>query len=126
MEEVEVTNMDKSNGGRMVKVAATAALLAAVAGAATEARADDVKRATSEAGVGLTQAVANVFYIPAKIGYAALGGVTGGLGYILTGGNREVADRVWVSSFGGDYVLSRGQIKGEERINFAGTTDPDM
>jgi hypothetical protein len=117
--------MEKMNGGRMVKIAATAAVLAAVIGA-TDARADDVKRATSDAGIGLTQAVANVFYIPAKVGYAALGGITGGLGYILTGGNRQVADRVWVSSFGGDYVLSRGQIKGEERINFAGQSDPDM
>jgi hypothetical protein len=111
---------------RKMKVAVATAVLAAVVGAAGDVRADDVKRATSEAGVGLTTAVANLVYIPAKIGYAAIGSVTGGLGYILTGGNREVADRVWVSSIGGDYVLSRDQIKGQERINFAGTSDPDM
>jgi hypothetical protein len=110
----------------MRKVVTAAAVAAIVLGAAGAARADDVKRATSEAGIGLTQAVANLVYIPAKIGYAAIGSVTGGLGYVLTGGNREVADRVWVSSIGGDYVLSRSQIKGEERINFAGTADPDM
>ena len=110
----------------LVRVAAAAAALAVMSCAASEARADDVRRATSEAGIGLTQAVANLVYIPAKIGYAAIGGVTGGLGYVLTGGNRDVANRVWVSSIGGDYVLSRGQIKGEERINFAGQSDPDM
>jgi hypothetical protein len=110
----------------MVKFVAAVAMSAVVSCVAQEARADDVKRATSEAGIGLTQAVANLVYIPAKIGYAAIGGVTGGLGYVLTGGNRDVANRVWVSSIGGDYVLSRSQIKGEERINFAGQSDPDM
>jgi hypothetical protein len=110
----------------VTKVSVGAALLAAAIMVPATARADDVARARSEAGVGITTAIANVFYIPAKIGYAALGGVTGGLGYLLTGGNRQVAERVWVSSIGGDYVLSRQQLKGEERIHFAGSADPDM
>ena len=76
--------------------------MAALLMAPSAALADDVARAKSDAGVGLATAVANVFYIPAKLGYAVLGGVTGGLGYALTGGNKQVAERVWVASFGGD------------------------
>jgi hypothetical protein len=108
---------------RMLVVSTLAVAAVAVAG---DARADDMGRATNEAGLGLTMAVANLVYIPAKIGYAALGGVTGGLGYVLTGGNKDVAQRVWVSSMGGDYVLNRQQLKGEEDIHFAGSADPDM
>ena len=109
-----------------LRTVVAAVLAAAALATATNARADDVGRAANEAGMGVTTAVANLVYIPAKIGYAALGGLTGGLGYLLTGGNKEVADRVWVSSIGGDYVLSRQQVKGEQEIHFAGQSDPDM
>jgi len=94
--------------------------------AAGAARADDVTQAKNDAGMGAATVVANLFYMPVKIGYAMLGGLTGGLGYAVTGGNREVAERVWVSSFGGDYVLTRRMVQGQERIQFSGTTDPDM
>ena len=103
-----------------------AATLAAMLMAPGAAVADDVARAKSDAGVGLATAVANVFYIPAKLGYALLGGITGGLGYALTGGNKQVAERVWVSSLGGDYIVSRDQLRGQEQLHFSGATDPDM
>jgi hypothetical protein len=121
---VEVRKMEMKRSGRKTLMAAV--LAATAVATATNARADDVGRATNEAGMGLTMAVANLVYIPAKIGYAALGGLTGGLGYVFSGGNKEVAQRVWVSSIGGDYVLNRQQLKGEEQIHFAGTSDPDM
>jgi hypothetical protein len=111
----------KFNGMFWVTVA-----LAFVLAAPISAFADDVARAKSDAGVGLATAVANVFYIPAKLGYALLGGVTGGLGYALTGGNKQVAERVWVSSFGGDYIVTRDQLRGQEQLHFSGSTDPDM
>ena len=100
--------------------------MAAMLAMPSSAPADDVARAKSDAGVGLATAVANVFYIPAKLGYAVLGGVTGGLGYALTGGNKQVAERVWVSSFGGDYIVTRDQLRGNEELHFSGSTDPDM
>lgn len=90
------------------------------------ARAEDVDRAAGDAGLGMATVFANVFYMPVKIGYAAVGGVTGGLGYVVTGGNKEVAQRVWVNSLGGDYVLSREMVAGDEPIEFSGKTDPDM
>ena len=68
--------------------------------------------------------VANIFYIPAKVGYAAVGGLTGGLTYALTGGNLAAAEKVWVASGGGDYVLSPGHLQGQEKIQFSGTRGP--
>ena len=72
-----------------------------------------------DAGIGTATVAANVFYIPAKLTYATLGGITGGLAYLLTGTNREVAERVWKPSMGGDYVLKGRHIRGEETIYFS-------
>jgi hypothetical protein len=111
---------------KIAKVVVTAMVLAALLASPMAARADDVQRAKSDAGVGLATAVANIFYIPVKLGYALLGGVTGGLGYVLTGGNEQVAQRVWVASCGGDYIISPSQIRGDEPLRFSGSNDPDM
>ena len=62
---------------------------------------------------------ANVVYVPAKLAYAALGGITGSFAYVLTGSNYQVAERVWAPSLGGDYILSRRHIRGQEPINFS-------
>ncbi len=88
--------------------------------------ADDVQRAKSDAGLGLATVVANVFYIPVKVAYAAVGGITGGLAYAVTAGNKSVAERVWVSSVGGDYVLTGDMVAGQQKIQFSGSTDPDL
>ena len=85
------------------------------------ALAEETKQAGRDAGIGLATVVANLFYIPAKVGYAAVGGITGGLTYALTGGNLDAAEKVWVASGGGDYVLSPEHLQGRERIQFSGT-----
>ncbi|HEY5622771.1 MAG TPA: hypothetical protein VIV14_03345 [Gammaproteobacteria bacterium] len=106
-----------------------AALVAAgmlVLAVASSAAADDVGRAKSDAGLGLATVVANVFYVPVKVGYAVVGGVTGGLAYALTAGNKDAAQRVWVSSMGGDYVLTSDMVAGQQKIKFSGTRDPDL
>lgn len=89
-------------------------------------RADDIDRAGEDAGLGMATVLANVFYVPVKVGYAAVGGITGGLAWALTGGNRAVAERIWVPAVGGDYVLTRDMVSGGEAIQFTGDADPDM
>lgn len=84
------------------------------------AGAEEIRQAGRDAGIGLATVVANVFYIPAKVVYAAVGGVTGGLTYALTAGNTDAAQKVWVASGGGDYVLSPAQLQGREKIHFSG------
>ena len=56
----------------------------------------------------------------AKLTYAAIGGVTGGLTYALTLGNTEAAEKVWVASGGGDYVLAPEHVSGQRRVHFTG------
>ena len=72
-----------------------------------------------DVAVGTATVAANVFYVPAKLAYAALGGITGGFAYVLTGANYQVAERVWNPSLGGDYILNRSHIRGEETIYFS-------
>ena len=88
------------------------------------ALAEETKQAGRDAGIGLATVVANLFYMPAKVGYAAVGGLTGGLTYALTGGNLDAAEKVWVASGGGDYVLSPEHLQGREKIQFSGTKNP--
>ncbi len=112
---------------RLGRTAAAAALcIAMLLWCTTAAVADEVGRAKNDAGLGLATVVANIFYVPVKVGYAAVGGVTGGLGYLLTGGNKDVAQKVWVPSIGGDYVLTRDMVSGDQPIEFKGRSDPDM
>jgi hypothetical protein len=77
-----------------------------------------------DAGMGTATVVANVVYVPVKLGYALLGGMTGGVAYVLTGANYNVAERVWVPSMGGNYVLSTDQLRGAEPIQFSAPTNP--
>jgi hypothetical protein len=84
------------------------------------ARADFVE----DAGMGTATVLANVLYMPAKLVYATLGGVTGGFAYVLTGANYQVAERVWMPSLGGNYVLSPEQLRGNQPIYFSAPATP--
>ena len=74
-----------------------------------------------DAGWGSLTMLSNVVYMPAKLGYAALGGLTGGLAFALSGGDLQPAETVWVTSMGGTYVLTPRMLRGEDAIAFAGT-----
>jgi hypothetical protein len=73
-------------------------------------------------GVGAGTVVGNALYIPAKLVYGILGGVAGGAGWALTGGNTQVANTIWRSSLGGDYVLTPNMVAGHDPIHFSGPT----
>lgn len=91
-----------------------------VVATASAAPAGDTKEAGNQMGMGLASVGINLFYIPVKIGYSLLGGLTGGLAYAVTGGNRGVADQIWVPSMGGDYVVTPEHLSGDELLYFSG------
>lgn len=99
-----------------------AALLAALLAAPRTARAEY----GDEAGWGILSVIANVGYMPAKTIYATLGGLTGGLAYVCTGGNYETASNIWGMSLGGTYALTPAMLRGEQPIAFAGGGSPDV
>ncbi len=65
--------------------------------------------------------LASVPYGALKLAYAVSGGVIGGVTYVLSGGNRQAANAVWVPSVYGNYVLSPAQLRGREPIHFVGS-----
>ena len=73
-----------------------------------------------EAGYGVGAALASVFYIPAKVTYAGLGLLTGGLGWALSGGRADVANNIIYPAIGGNYVVTPSHLKGTEPIYFVG------
>jgi hypothetical protein len=74
-----------------------------------------------DAGWGSLTVLSNIVYMPAKLVYATVGGITGALALGLTGGDMETAETVWVTTMGGTYVITPRMLQGEESIAFAGT-----
>ncbi len=75
-------------------------------------------------GLGAGAVVGNLIYVPVKLAYGILGGLGGAAGYALTGGNTQVANSIWRSSLGGDYVLTPDMITGKKPIYFSGPSTP--
>jgi hypothetical protein len=80
---------------------------------------------SSEAGYGVGAALASVFYIPAKVTYAGLGLLTGGLGWALSGGRTDVANNIIYPAIGGNYVVTPSNLKGTEPLYFVGAPPPE-
>jgi hypothetical protein len=106
--------------GRKMKYWLSSGMLALLLMVPTLARADFAE----DAGMGTAAVLANVLYMPTKLVYATLGGVTGGFAYLLTGANYEVAERVWKPSLGGNYVLTPDQLRGNQPIYFSAPVTP--
>ncbi len=70
---------------------------------------------------GTALAGTNLLYVPAKLGYAAVGTVIGGVVLVLAH-DREVAAEVWWPSLGGDFFVNAAQLRGEEPIHFMGSS----
>jgi len=74
-------------------------------------------------GYGVGALFVNLLYVPAKLVYAILGGLVGGGTYLITAGNKQAADTVWRSAWGGDYVVTPQMLAGEQPLNFSGPTE---
>jgi hypothetical protein len=96
------------------------AALGASLGVVSPARAEFLE----DAGWGSLTVLSNVLYMPAKVGYALFGGLTGGAAYGLTGGDYDTAQNVWDPALSGTYVLTPGMLKGDQPIQFAGPVSP--
>jgi len=77
---------------------------------------------SNEAALGIGSALLTVVYFPAKLVYAALGGIVGSFTYGLTGGDLDTAKEVWEPSFYGTYVITPDHLKGNEPVRFFGVS----
>ncbi len=80
---------------------------------------------SNEAALGLGSGLLTFVYLPAKIVYAALGGIVGGFTYALTGGDMDTAQSVWEPSLYGTYVITPDHLKGNEPVRFYGSSPYD-
>ena len=84
---------------------------------AAPARAEEaIAHAGWEAGAML----ATLVYGPTKVAYALVGSLVGGLAWLCTGGDGEVATAILQSAAYGDYVVTPGVLRGEESLEFVG------
>jgi hypothetical protein len=74
----------------------------------------------SNVGYGVGSVLASCVYSPAKLVYAGVGGLTGGLGFLLSGGSQDVAKKIWTPSVRGTYVITPDMLKGKEQVQFVG------
>jgi hypothetical protein len=102
-----------------LRIGIAAAVLAAGLAAPASARAGFLE----DAGWGTLTVLSNVLYMPAKVVYSVVGGVTGGLAWACTLGDTELAEKIWVTSMAGTYVITPRMLQGEDAVQFAGSTD---
>lgn len=89
----------------------------------SEERTDE--QAAQDFGYGVSSILASVLYSPFKLTYAGLGLITGGLGFILSGGRPDVANNIIYPAIQGDYVITPSHLKGEEPVIFLGPSPLD-
>jgi len=109
---------------QMLKGIALASIVAVMSGPlyaqTAEPNTQPAEPVGQEAGYGVGAALATIFYIPAKVTYAGLGLLTGGLGFLLTGGKADVANNIIYPAVRGNYVVTPSNLKGTEPIYFVG------
>lgn len=88
----------------------------------SEERTDE--QAAQDFGYGVSSILASVLYSPLKLTYAGLGLITGGLGFVLSGGRPDVANNIIYPAIQGDYVITPSHLKGEEPVIFLGPPPP--
>ncbi|MFM8551503.1 MAG: hypothetical protein ACKOCD_04195 [Nitrospiraceae bacterium] len=88
----------------------------------SEAQGAEDPTSGSAKGAGLQAAswLATIPYGAAKVCFAILGGVTGGLTYVFSGGNLDAAKAVWQTSVYGTYVLTPEHLQGDRPVRFLG------
>jgi hypothetical protein len=82
---------------------------------------DDPSQSTpSGAGLQAASWLLTLPYGAAKICFAILGGVAGGLTWVFSGGDTDAAMKVWGTSAYGTYVLTPEHLRGDKAVRFFG------
>ncbi|MDH4343551.1 MAG: hypothetical protein OEV71_10670 [Nitrospira sp.] len=78
-----------------------------------------------EAGLQAACWFVTIPYGAVKVAYAIGGGIVGGLAWVITGGDTEVAQSIWIPSMTGDYIVQPQHLTGEKPLRFVGVTSND-
>jgi hypothetical protein len=110
----------RSRAWRVAVVGAGAAFLVATA---APVRAES-RTLGGNFGLGLVAGFGTLVYFPVKMTYSMIGGLIGGLTYLVTLANEDTANAVWEPTLGGTYVLTPDMIAGDEPVEFVGSSTP--
>lgn len=88
--------------------------------AASPALADPPAR---EMKTGASVVLANLVYMPAKVLYAAGGGLVAGAAYLFSAGDKAVAKPILDAAIGGDYIVEPGHLSGDKPLVFFGQSE---
>ena len=75
---------------------------------------------SDDIGPKLASGALSILYTPAKLVYAGLGGIFGGLAYVLSAGDERAVETIWTGCFEGDYYLTPAHLKGDTPLKFMG------
>lgn len=115
-----------NRAGRAIRGILAVGLTACLLASPTVALAGDhTKEVSKESGMGAAAALTSLVYSPVKLVYAVGGLVIGSLAWVFTAGDTEVADKVYVRSLRGTYVITPEILRGEEPLVFIGR-DPSV
>ena len=78
----------------------------------------------SDLGYGVGSVLASMVYSPVKITYAGLGLLAGGLGFVVSAGSSDVANKIIYPAVGGNYVITPSHLKGKELVVFIAAPPP--
>ena len=78
------------------------------------------EKPTNELKTGATCVLANLVYMPAKVLYAAGGGLVAGAAYLFSAGDKEVAKPILDAAIGGDYLVEPAHLSGDKKLVFFG------
>ncbi len=76
--------------------------------------------ATKDFTIGAALIAINLVYVPAKLVYAAAGGLVAGAAYAVSGGDAAVADPIVAAAVGGDYIVEQAHLRRQKPIEFVG------
>ena len=62
----------------------------------------------------------NIVYVPFKLVYSIVGGVTGVLTYVVTLGDVESTQKIWDDACRGTYIVTPAMMEGKEEIHLRG------
>ena len=77
----------------------------------------------SGAGLQVASVAATVLYFPLKGAFAIVGAVSGGLAYVFSGLDTDVAKKVWVTSMYGTYIITPEHLTGDKPVRFLGVSE---
>lgn len=83
-------------------------------------QASELATTAEDFGYGVGSVLSSLFYSPFKLAYAGLGLLTGGMGFVLSAGNADVANNIINPAVRGNYVVTPSHLKGEEALIFVG------